>query len=126
MYCRSISGRKYFHSFGETIMAVTSKPPAGNEQPFKVIIVGAGVAGLVLAHSLELAKIDYVLLDKGIVAPPWGTSITIHPHGCRILHQIQSLDAVSDQCAPMELFHQRDSSGKSFLKDSFFDAIAAR
>ena len=107
-------------------MAMTSNSPASNEQPFRVIIVGAGVAGLVLAHSLELAKIDYVLLDKGIVAPPWGTSITIHPHGCRILHQIQCLDAVSDQCAPMELFHQRNSSGKSFLKDSFFDAIAAR
>lgn len=84
------------------------------------------MAGLTLAHALEKAKIDYVLLDKGIVAPPWGTSITIHPHGCRILHQIDCLDAVSDQCAPMEVFHQRDSSGRSFLQDNFFDAISAR
>ena len=70
-------------------MTVTSKPLVSNEQPFKVIIVGAAVAGWVLAHSLEPAKIDYVLLDTGIVAPPWGTSINIHPHGCRILHQIE-------------------------------------
>ena len=44
--------------------------------PFRVLIIGAGVSGLVLAHALELAKIDYVLLEKGVVAPPWGTSIT--------------------------------------------------
>ncbi|KAL8692944.1 MAG: hypothetical protein Q9218_002121 [Villophora microphyllina] len=47
------------------------------KQQFRVIIVGAGVSGLVLAHALELANIDFVLLEKGIVAPPWGTSITI-------------------------------------------------
>ena len=43
---------------------------------FRVIIVGAGVSGLVLAHALGLAKIDFILLEKGVVAPPWGTSIT--------------------------------------------------
>lgn len=107
-------------------MAVPVEAPIVKDTPFKVVIVGAGVAGLTLAHSLEKAKIDYVLLDKGIVAPPWGTSITIHPHGCRILHQIGCLDAVSDQCATMEEFHFRDSNGKSFLHDRFFEAIAKR
>ena len=47
---------------------------------FRVIIVGAGVSGLVLAHALELAKIDFVVLEKGVVAPPWGTSITSKIH----------------------------------------------
>lgn len=107
-------------------MAVSVETPIVKDLPFKVIIVGAGVAGLTLAHSLEKGKIDYVLLDKGVVAPPWGTSITIHPHGCRILHQIGCLDAVSDQCATMEAFHQRDSNGKSFLHDDFFEAIGKR
>ena len=46
------------------------------DKSFKVIIVGAGVSGLVLAHALELAKIDFVFLEKGMVAPPWGTSIS--------------------------------------------------
>jgi cation diffusion facilitator CzcD-associated flavoprotein CzcO len=50
--------------------------PHAVERPFRVIIVGAGVSGLVLAHALERAKIDFVVLEKGIVAPPWGTSIT--------------------------------------------------
>ena len=107
-------------------MTVPLESPTMKENSFRVVIVGAGVAGLTLAHSLEKANIDYVLLDKGVVAPPWGTSITIHPHGCRILHQIGCLDAVSAQCAPMELFKIRNSSGKSFMQDNFFDAIAAR
>jgi cation diffusion facilitator CzcD-associated flavoprotein CzcO len=47
-----------------------------DHKQFRVVIVGAGVSGLVLAHALELAKIDFILLEKGVVAPPWGTSIT--------------------------------------------------
>ncbi len=46
------------------------------KRSFRVIIVGAGISGLVLAHALELAKIDFIVLEKGVVAPPWGTSIT--------------------------------------------------
>ncbi|KAI4094600.1 MAG: hypothetical protein LQ344_002071 [Seirophora lacunosa] len=46
------------------------------DKPFRVIIVGAGVSGLILAHALQLAKTDFVLLEKGVVAPPWGSSIT--------------------------------------------------
>lgn len=52
-----------------------------DNKPFRVVIVGAGVSGLVLAHALELAKIDFVLLEKGVVAPPWGTSITSKSFG---------------------------------------------
>lgn len=107
-------------------MAIPVEALDVKQNPFKVVIVGAGVAGLTLAHSLEKANIDYVLLDKGVVAPPWGISITIHPNGCRILHQIECLDAMSDQCTPMEAFYNRNSNGKSFMQDSFFDAIEAR
>ncbi len=46
------------------------------KRPFRVIIVGAGISGLVLAHALGLAKIDFIVLEKGVVAPSWGTSIT--------------------------------------------------
>ncbi|KAL8959688.1 MAG: hypothetical protein Q9193_003486 [Seirophora villosa] len=49
------------------------------DKPFRVIIVGAGVSGLILAHALQLAKTDFVLLEKGVVAPPWGSSITGYP-----------------------------------------------
>ncbi|KAH7199517.1 hypothetical protein DER44DRAFT_729799 [Fusarium oxysporum] len=94
----------------------------GNSQ-FKVIIVGAGVTGLTLAHCLAKAGIDFVLLDKGVVAPSFGTTITLQPHGCRILHQLGCLDAVLAKCDTMGGAHCRDPTGKSFASNDFFGVV---
>ncbi|KXH50583.1 hypothetical protein CSAL01_11463 [Colletotrichum salicis] len=90
---------------------------------FKVIIVGAGVTGLTLAHCLVKANIDYVLLDKGVVAPSFGTTITLQPHGCRILHQLGCLDAVLATCDVMGGAQCRDPSGKTFASNDFFGVV---
>ncbi|KAL0769515.1 hypothetical protein CaCOL14_008823 [Colletotrichum acutatum] len=90
---------------------------------FKVIIVGAGVTGLTLAHCLVKANIDYALLDKGIVAPNFGTTITLQPHGCRILHQLGCLDAVMATCDVMGGAQCRDPSGKIFASNDFFGVV---
>ncbi|EFR04324.1 FAD binding domain-containing protein [Nannizzia gypsea CBS 118893] len=95
----------------------------GSNMPFKVIIVGAGVAGLCLAHCLEKANIDYLVLDKGVVAPPFGTTITMQPHGCRILHQLGLLDQVLDNCSTMGRGYYRTSDGKCFLENDFFPIV---
>lgn len=103
-----------------------TSPSLSPNDPFRVVIVGAGVAGLTLAHALDLAGIDYVLVDKGVVAPPWGISITLHPHACRILHQINCFEAVSAQCTTMELFCLRGPDGKVYHEQRFFEAIRKR
>ncbi|THC93389.1 hypothetical protein EYZ11_007146 [Aspergillus tanneri] len=57
--------------------------------PFKVIIIGGSIAGLTLAHCLDKAGIDYVVLEKRKeVTPQEGASILILPHGGRILDQL--------------------------------------
>ena len=96
------------------------------DPPFKVIIVGAGVSGLTLAHSLHKADIDYVVLDKHPVAPAWGTSITIHPLGARILHQLGCLEALDEKCTPMHNFWNRGPDGKSYHCEPFFDQVSER
>lgn len=64
-------------------------------KPFKVIIVGGGVAGLTLANCLKLANIDYVLLEaRGDIAPQVGASIGILPNGCRIFDQLGVYDKI--------------------------------
>ena len=103
-----------------------TSPSLSPNDAFRVVIVGAGVAGLTLAHALDLAGIDYVLVDKGVVAPPWGISITLHPHACRILHQINCFEAVSAQCTTMELFCLRGPDGKVYHEQRFFEAIRKR
>ncbi|KAI1017868.1 hypothetical protein LB504_003974 [Fusarium proliferatum] len=87
---------------------------------FKVIIVGAGVTGLTLAHCLAKAGTDFVLLDKGVVAPSFETTITLQPHGCRILHQLGCLDGVLAKCDTMGGARCRDPTGKSFASNDFF------
>ncbi|KAK7993346.1 hypothetical protein PG989_006727 [Apiospora arundinis] len=96
------------------------------DPPFKVIIVGAGVSGLTLAHSLHKAGIDYVVLDKHPVAPAWGTSITIHPLGARILDQLGCLKALDEKCTPMHNFWNRGPDGKSYHCEPFFDQLSER
>ncbi|KAI0403613.1 hypothetical protein F4802DRAFT_608014 [Xylaria palmicola] len=90
---------------------------------FKVVIVGAGVAGLTLAHSLDKANIDYVLLDKGVVAPTFGTTVTIQPHGLRILHQLGLLDPILGQSDMMGGAHCRTPDGKSYASNDFFGVV---
>lgn len=114
------------------------------DRPFRVIIVGAGVSGLVLAHALQLAKIDFILLEKGIVAPPWGTSITstslspqalvlsdtcckVIPAGARLLHHIGILGAVEKRCTPMKYFCcKHPSTGATVLKERWFDVLSEK
>ncbi|KAG5766645.1 hypothetical protein H9Q72_005309 [Fusarium xylarioides] len=93
---------------------------------FKVIVVGARVTGLTLAHCLAKAGIDWFLLNKGAVAPRFGTTITLQPHGCRILHQLGCLDAVLAKCDTMGGAHCRDPTGNSFASNDFFGVACVK
>jgi 2-polyprenyl-6-methoxyphenol hydroxylase-like FAD-dependent oxidoreductase len=99
----------------------------GHVEPyFKVIIVGAGVGGLILAHSLHKAGIDYVVLDKHAVEPEWGSSITIHTQSARVLDQLGLLPAVEAQCTEMRNFWHRGPDGKCYLVDEFVHFVNRR
>lgn len=93
------------------------------KEPFTVIIVGAGVAGLTLANCLVKADIDFVVLDKGIVAPAFGNTFTLFPQGIRILHQLGCLDAVKAECAPMANSYSRGPNGKAFVECEYFAVV---
>ncbi|KAL4971621.1 FAD/NAD(P)-binding domain-containing protein [Aspergillus desertorum] len=74
------------------------------EKPtFRVIIVGGSVAGLTLAHCLERAGIDYVILEKASeIAPQVGASIGVLPNGARILDQLGIYGDIEKQIEPLE------------------------
>ncbi|CRG87305.1 FAD binding domain protein [Talaromyces islandicus] len=57
--------------------------------PFKVVIVGGGITGLTLAHCLDRAGVDYVLLEKHIdICANIGGAIAVEPNGTQILDQL--------------------------------------
>jgi FAD dependent monooxygenase len=41
-----------------------SQPESPSQKPLRVIVVGAGLVGLSISHSLQLANIDHIVLEK--------------------------------------------------------------
>lgn len=67
--------------------SLASQPPAA--KPFRVIVVGGGIAGLAMSHALQLAGIDHVVLEAyGEVCSHVGASIGLWPNGIRVLDQV--------------------------------------
>lgn len=64
--------------------------------PFRVAVVGAGIAGLSMALALERAGIDYVLLEKRdrITSTEPGAGLFLFPPAVRLVHQLGCLDAL--------------------------------
>ncbi|KAL4999143.1 hypothetical protein BDV10DRAFT_193812 [Aspergillus recurvatus] len=83
-------------------------------RPCKVIIAGAGVAGLTLALALEKNGIDYLLLEgyPEIVAKA-GAGICLLPNGLRILDQLGCYEDLRDQVkGVLDTVSIRDPSGE--------------
>jgi FAD dependent monooxygenase len=68
---------------------------------FRVIVVGGSVAGLTLAHALDSAGIEYILLEGRDVAPAAGASIVLMPNGTRILDQLGLYKQAKELQEPM-------------------------
>ncbi|KAH7011163.1 FAD binding domain protein [Ilyonectria destructans] len=81
---------------------------------FKVVIAGAGVAGLTLANMLEKLDIDYIVLEAyRQIAPQVGASIGLFPNGLRILDQIDCYEPIRKLAEDaLKDGNIRDKSGK--------------
>ncbi|OGM42673.1 FAD binding monooxygenase [Aspergillus bombycis] len=89
-----------------------------NKDHFRVIIVGGSVAGLTLAHCLQQAGIDHVVLEKSPnLSPQVGASIGIIPNGGRILDQLGLFDAVEKMTHPLSMATITYPDGFSFCSN---------
>ncbi|KAI1381392.1 FAD binding domain protein [Hypoxylon crocopeplum] len=94
------------------------------QTPFRVIVVGAGVAGLAASHALQKAGIDHVVLEKHRDAVPTeGASITIYPQIVRILHQFGCADALIKSSVPHMHLVNRRPDGSEFARVPFFGYV---
>ncbi|RYP20235.1 hypothetical protein DL765_002909 [Monosporascus sp. GIB2] len=102
----------------------SNKPNMTRDTPFRVIIIGAGVAGLSASHCLQRAGIDHVVLERSTeVGPRHGASISFYPQAARILSQMGCLDAMMKSCVPCKYFWTRGPDGKPITKAAFFDFV---
>lgn len=65
-----------------------TKATSSPSGPFKVIIIGGSISGLILANALEKAGIDYVLLEKRDICPNVGQTILVLPCTSLVLEQL--------------------------------------
>ncbi|KAL2817621.1 hypothetical protein BJX63DRAFT_429666 [Aspergillus granulosus] len=85
------------------------------KKSFKVIIVGGSIAGLTLAHCLDRAQIDYVILERRTeVAPQEGASLGIMPNGARILQQLGLYSKLEELIHPLKEAHLNYPDGFSY------------
>ncbi|RDW70883.1 FAD-dependent oxidoreductase [Aspergillus mulundensis] len=91
-----------------------------NNQPsLRVVIIGGSITGLTLAHCLDKAGIDYVLLEKHQdILASLGASVALQPPGCRILDQLGVFDRLK-QCR-----HDLDKYQLALPGDFKFDITA--
>lgn len=88
---------------------------------FKVIVVGGGPVGMVAAHALTRANIDFVLLERrpGIIIDA-GANLVLLPTGLRVLGQLHLLSALDKVTSPLGQTNWFDHSGRSIGDHRFF------
>ncbi|EOD43599.1 putative fad binding domain protein [Neofusicoccum parvum UCRNP2] len=94
--------------------------------PFKVIIAGGSLGGLMLALCLESAGIDYVLLEKGDIGPQLGASIGFQPHSIKVFEQLGIWETFKNTTVPIAYRQHFDENGKCFEDSRLFKDIHER
>lgn len=83
-------------------------------RPFKVIISGGSIAGLMLANALERANIDFEVLEKREVAPQLGQSILNLPCTNLVFEQIGIDAAINEVAVPIDMREHWENGEKLF------------
>ncbi|KAH7039489.1 hypothetical protein B0J12DRAFT_221975 [Macrophomina phaseolina] len=94
--------------------------------PFRVIIAGGSLGGMMLALCLERAGIDYVLLEKGDIGPQLGASIGFQPHSVKVFEQLGVWDDIKNVASPSLYRQHFDENGKCFEDSRLFADILER
>lgn len=91
---------------------------------FKVIVVGAGPVGLVLAHALQASGIDYVLIEQRSQVPPDPAyGVFLWPQIMRILHQLGLLESILAVSQPMLEAIHRSIDGNVLHQEEGFQKL---
>lgn len=89
-----------------------------------VVIVGGGPVGLVAAHALDKAGIDYVILEgRGEQEYEPGASLAVWPHNVRLLDQLGLLDEALQTYQPTLWKRNLRRDGSLLSKSNMFEAM---
>ena len=78
----------------------------------RILIVGAGVAGLTLAGLLHRQGHALCIVDRQSEDADLGYALSLWPQGSRVLHAVGSYDRFKAESEPMLSYSLRDSRGR--------------
>lgn len=88
------------------------------QDTFKVIAIGGGPSGLIASHTLYLAGIDFIVLERREhVIEDLGASLVLAPPSLRVMHQLGILEKLLAIGKEIELTRSFDVGGR-VLKNS--------
>lgn len=91
---------------------------------FRVIIVGGGPVGLAAAHALQLAGVDFLVLERrSTIVEDKGASLIVHPHTLRVLHQFGVLEELLPRGAELHHHLSFTSEGHVFKEGTQYARI---
>ncbi|CAG8061412.1 unnamed protein product [Penicillium salamii] len=94
------------------------------ESTFKVIIIGGGPIGLLAAHALYRAGIDFVLLERRqSIVEEQGASIVLYPQTFRVMHQLGILDVLLPLGTELDHHLSFTKDGKVFNESTRYQRI---
>lgn len=88
---------------------------------FKVIVVGGGPVGLVAAHALTKANIDFLVLERrSEIVIDAGSNLVLSPVGLRTLAQLGIQDAIFAVSSPLGVMDRMDHKGRNIGDSKIF------
>ncbi|HYK08283.1 MAG TPA: NAD(P)/FAD-dependent oxidoreductase, partial [Candidatus Eisenbacteria bacterium] len=85
----------------------------------KVLIDGAGLAGLVLAGFLKQGGVDVTIIEQAPHYKHMGYGIALWPLGKRVLGKLNLLEKLDEVGSPIYNTHMMDTKGKHIYKLDF-------
>ncbi|KAG0215097.1 hypothetical protein BGX28_000802 [Mortierella sp. GBA30] len=81
----------------------------------QILIAGAGLGGLALAIMLERLpedkKVDYLILERSVLANPMGSAISLHASVIPLLKQLGIWTEIERASKPMSQFSIKREDG---------------
>lgn len=91
----------------------------------RVLIVGAGIAGLTLAGLLAQQGESPVVVDRRPEGADLGYGLALWPHGSRVFHALGVHEAFVARSEPMRTYVARDGAGRHLTSSPMPASIAA-
>ncbi|KAJ4256003.1 hypothetical protein NW762_009077 [Fusarium torreyae] len=81
--------------------------------PFRVVVIGGGPVGIVAAHALHKAGIDFIVLEQRTdIFEDAGASLIVSPHNLRVFHQLGLWEEHMAQIGAPLLHHSQGFDAK--------------